>query len=128
MSDKVEKALLDDPEISVWWGTLLECVSAVARAEREGGLTAQEVVEALGELDRLNGSWFEIEPDDRIRDNARRLLLVHSLRAADALQLAAAISAADGQPSSIEFVTLDNRLKVAARREGFPVPDLSGAL
>jgi predicted nucleic acid-binding protein len=45
----------------------------------------------------------------------------HPLRAADALQLGAALFAADGDPQSLELVTLDRRLADAARREGFPV-------
>jgi predicted nucleic acid-binding protein len=45
----------------------------------------------------------------------------HPLRAADALQLGAAIVAAEGDPSSLELVTLDHRLAEAAQREGFPV-------
>jgi predicted nucleic acid-binding protein len=52
---------------------------------------------------------------------ARRLLRVHTLRAADALQLAAAITVAEGLPASLEVVTLDQQLAAAARREGFPV-------
>ena len=45
----------------------------------------------------------------------------HPLRAADALQLGAALVAADGDPQSLELVTLDNRLAEAARLEGFSV-------
>jgi hypothetical protein len=48
-------------------------------------------------------------------------LRVHPLRAADALQLAAAFIAAERRPSSLELVTLDDRLAVAARKEGFAV-------
>ena len=40
---------------------------------------------------RLEASWNEIDPTDRVRQQAMRLLRVHSLRAADSLQLAAAI-------------------------------------
>jgi hypothetical protein len=46
-------------------------------------------------------------------------LRVHPLRAADALQLAAAYIAAERRPSSLELVILDDRLAAAARREGF---------
>jgi predicted nucleic acid-binding protein len=40
------------------------------------------------------------------------------LRAADALQLAAAVLASEGEPSSLEIVTLDERLSEAAQKEG----------
>lgn len=52
---------------------------------------------------------------------ARRLLRVHALRAADALQLAAAIAASEADPASLDLVMLDEQLAEAARREGFPV-------
>jgi hypothetical protein len=42
-----------------------------------------------------------------------------TLRTADALQLAAAFVAAERRPSSLEVITLDDRLAAAARREGF---------
>ena len=51
---------------------------------------------------------------------AKRLLRVHDLRTADALQLAAAVYVAEARPSTLEFVSLDDRLLAAARREGFP--------
>jgi predicted nucleic acid-binding protein len=54
-----------------------------------------------------------------VREAAVRFLRVHPLRAADALQLAAAFVAAERRPSSLEVVTLDDRLAVAARKEGF---------
>jgi len=46
------------------------------------------------------------------------------LRTADALQLAAAFIGAERRPSSLELVTLDDRLASAARKEGFVLTDL----
>jgi hypothetical protein len=66
-------------------------------------------------------AWEEIRPGSRLRQTAERLLRVHALRAADALQLAAAITAADDDPRALPFVTLDERIARAAEREGFPV-------
>jgi hypothetical protein len=43
------------------------------------------------------------------------------LRAADALQLAAAYIAAECRPSSLEVVTFDERVRLAAAKEGFIV-------
>jgi predicted nucleic acid-binding protein len=54
-----------------------------------------------------------------------RFLRVHSLRAADALQLAAAFIAAERRPPSLEVITLDERLADAARKEGFALVDLT---
>jgi hypothetical protein len=56
-----------------------------------------------------------------IKMTARRLLRVHPLRAADALQLAAAFVASERRPPTLEFVCLADRLNDAARREGFVI-------
>ncbi len=114
------RALLDDdPAVVVWWATQLECVSAISRREREG--TAGDVSAAFERLQALASVWTEIDPGEQLRRSARRLLRVHALRAADALQLAAALTAAETHATSLPFVTLDRRLADAARREGFPV-------
>jgi len=118
----------EDPVMCVWWATEIECVSALARLEREGALTDSGATGALERLDLLSEGWNEVQPVVAVRSAARRLLRVHTLRAADALQLAAAVVAAEGQPASLEIVTLDERLAAAARREGFAVEaiDLAG--
>jgi predicted nucleic acid-binding protein len=56
-----------------------------------------------------------------LRQTAIRLLRVHGLRGADALQLGAALAVAEDQPASFRVVTLDDRLGQAAEREGFRV-------
>jgi predicted nucleic acid-binding protein len=55
-----------------------------------------------------------------------RFLRVHPLRAADALQLAAAFTAAERRPSSLAFVCMDEKLLAAAKREGFNAVLLAG--
>ncbi len=112
---------LRDPELIAWWATGVECVSAVARAEREGGLAPGVVAEAVGRLEALELAWAEVQPTDQLRELAVRLLRVHALRAADALQLAAALVAAEGHPGSLTVVSLDERLALAAEREGLRV-------
>jgi predicted nucleic acid-binding protein len=113
--------LREDPVMVVWWGTRVECVSALCRLEREGALTAADLGAALADLRQLRLSWCEIDPVDALREQAERLLRVHPLRAADALQLSAAVMAAQHRPSALPFVSLDPRLVAAAEREGFPV-------
>jgi predicted nucleic acid-binding protein len=108
----------------VWWATLVECASAIARLEREGSLTAGQATESFGRLDALRASWIEIEAGDEVREVARRMLRVHPLRAADALQLAAAWLGAERRPASLALVSLDERLRAAAAREGFPLLDI----
>ena len=108
-----------DPAILVWWATEVECASALARLERDGALDESAAAEAFDRLKQLAGGWHEVDPTDAVREAAVRLLRVHPLRAADALQLAAAFVAAERRPSSLEVVTLDDRLAGAARKEGF---------
>ena len=115
-----------DPEVVAWWATEAECVSALARLERDGDLTAASMGEALRRLSALTKAWREVQPVTAVRTTAIRLLRVHPLRTADALQLGAAIAAAEDHPAVLPLVTLDDRLAQAAEREGFVVvrPDL----
>ena len=110
-----------DPEILVWWATQVECVSALARLEREGSLDSASMGSAVRRLEGLAHAWVEVSAGLRVRQLAIRLLRVHSLRSADALQLAAATVAAEEQPPTLTLVTLDDRLAGSADREGFPV-------
>lgn len=115
-------ALLDDdPEIIAWWGTAVEITSALARRERENLISTAETEAGLTAARALSEGWYEVLPTDAIRRTAERLLRAHPLRAADSLQLAAAIVAADHDPATLDLVCLDARLIVAARREGFKV-------
>jgi hypothetical protein len=68
-----------------------------------------------------------VDPSDAIRETATRFVRVHPLRAADAFQLAAAYLATERRPAVLPFVTLDERLAVAARKEGFTVLGLAEA-
>jgi predicted nucleic acid-binding protein len=69
-------------------------------------------------------SWMQIDPSDEIRESARRFLRVHTLRAADALQPAAAFVAAERRPPPLTLVTCDDRLRDAAGKEGFLLDDV----
>ncbi len=111
---------MDDPMI-LWWATPVECTSAIARREREGALDLDDANAALSRLRTLTLSAAEVSPTEAVRLYARRLLRTHPLRAADALQLAAALAVAEDDPGSLAFLCLDDRLKAAAAHEGFPV-------
>ena len=108
-----------DPVIVVWWGSLVECESALASFRRRPGNDSAPVQAAVAGLEDLAQNWIEVPPEDQIRSRARRLLRVHPLRAADGLQLAAALFAVHELSNAIEFVCNDRRLAEAARLEGF---------
>jgi predicted nucleic acid-binding protein len=110
-----------DAGVLAWWVTRVECESAVSRLERTDLLRPRSASAARSRLDRFAATWQELQPTESLRDDARRLLRVHDLRTADALQLAAALAASEGRPVTLDFVTLDERLAVAAKREGFRV-------
>jgi predicted nucleic acid-binding protein len=116
---QVGTLLDEDPEITVWWASPVECWSALARRRRDGAMDLPGERDARDRLSELAATWTEILPSEELRRLAGSLLLRHPLRAADALQLAAAITAA-GVPPRIPIVTLDERLAEAAAREGFP--------
>ena len=113
--------LRQDDHIVTWWGSLIECASALSRLHREGGIHAGELSQSLEALQVLGETWLEVRPQERVRRRALRLLRVHALRGADSLQLAAALTAAEEDPESLEFVSSDARLSTAAEREGFKV-------
>ncbi|MCL5098164.1 MAG: type II toxin-antitoxin system VapC family toxin [Candidatus Omnitrophica bacterium] len=123
-SRRALEILNQDSAIITWWGSPLECVSALSRRERESTLGAELVEEALGRLLALQQGWMEVDPTDKVRNWAKRLLRLHPLRAADALQLVAAVVATDQEPGRLEFACADARLAAIARREGFPVLNL----
>lgn len=112
------------PEVVAWWGTPVECTSALARLERDGTLNALAFRRAQRQIRLLQDQWHEVQPVELVRQTAQRLLRVHSLRAADSLQLAAALVVCDRRPQAWGFVCLDKRLSAAAGREGFHlIPD-----
>ena len=108
-----------DGRMLVWWASQVECAAAIARLERDGALDEGAAAQAFHRLHLAVNGWYEVEAGDGVREAAVRFLRVHPLRAADALQLAAAFGAADRRPPSLEIVTLDERLASAARKEGF---------
>jgi predicted nucleic acid-binding protein len=103
----------------VWWLTPVESVSSLARLSRNRELTPSELSQALTRLDYLRRRWHEIQPSEPLRFHAERLLRVHRLRAADALQLSAALLWCDNYPKGRPFISNDEGLLTAATHEGF---------
>jgi uncharacterized protein len=115
------RALHDkDPEQTVWCLTPVEIASALARRGREG-LAADQQEAIRSAMQMLSERWREIGSLELVRGRALRLLNTHPLRAADAVQLAAALVACEERPPVLAFVCVDDRLRESARKEGFPV-------
>jgi uncharacterized protein len=105
----------------VWWATYIEGVSALCRREREGNIDSQTFQAALNRLKALADQWITVSPSQLILSRSERMLRIHPLRAADAIQLAAAILASRDEPGDSTFHTADSRLAEAAEKEGFTV-------
>jgi predicted nucleic acid-binding protein len=118
-TDSLQILRTGDPALLVWWGTLVECDSAIARLKRMGGLDEAGTRRARAHLDELAESWIQVEPSDAIRSSARDLLAKHELTSGDAFQLAAALHGLPSGDHPPGFVCLDQRLRRGAAREGF---------
>ena len=110
-----------DPWAVVWFGTLAEIESSLVRRQRDGQLSVSGEAAARKRLSEITVQWTEVIPTNEVRARAIRLLRVHTLRAADAFQLAAALVFCREQPQHLPFLTADQRLRTAASLEGFPV-------
>lgn len=103
----------------VWWATRVEVTAAIVRRERADTRRDADWSTCFQALNEMAEDWREVLPTDPVRRTAERLLRRHELRAADSLQLAAALIACDDRPSGHEFICLDDRLRRAAAVEGF---------
>ncbi len=120
-TSRAERWLRTDPEVVVWTLTRVELLSALARRRREEPTASRRLLAARRELLTAWERWSEVTAVDIVRRHAERVVETHPVRAADALQLGAALVAAEENPAAIEFVTLDLRQAEAAEREGFHV-------
>jgi hypothetical protein len=120
-SAQAERWLADDPELVTWTLTLVEVVSALRRLVREGSMEERAASDSEALAADLLRRVHVVTDVEAVKSIATRLLRVHALRAADALQLAAALAWADGDPRGLVVHTFDQRLALAAEREGFKV-------
>ncbi len=121
-SKVAEGWLRADLEIAAWTLTPIEITSALARLVREGVLDTQDIAKVESRLERRLRRAVLISNVDEIKLVAQRVLHLHPLRAADALQLAAALMWVNHRPMRKLFLTFDVRLAEAAYKEGFTVP------
>ena len=121
MTARAERFLRDDPDVVVWTLTRVELLSALARRRREDPPAARRLLAARREILNAWQRWSEITTVEVVRRYAERVVETHPIRAGDALQIGAALVAAEDNPSTLEFVTFDQHQAVAAEREGFRV-------
>lgn len=126
-SPRIEGILDADRSVTVWCLSHIEVWGAVARKRRALKLGSPDVRRARIGLAKLRDDWTEVQDFAAVCARAIRILDVHPLRTADALQLAAALVLVSDRPERFPFVTLDDRLGEAAELEGFEVQGLEAA-
>lgn len=104
--------------IVAWWATQVEMMSGLARLNRMGQITHDRFLVGKQIAREIVQSWYSVESES-IAVDACSLLELYALRAADALQLAAALEWCEGKPKGKVFLTFDQRLREAARLAGF---------
>lgn len=114
-----------DRTVLVWALSSVEIHSALCRKHREKKLTKQAFRSAKDRASLLWQGAAEVSEVGLVKTRAYRLLETHVLRAADAMQLAAALVAYEEKTTGAEFVTFDPRLAEAAEKEGFRVLGLT---
>jgi uncharacterized protein len=118
-SSSLAGRLTSQYDIAVWWGTGVEARSALARDLRNGTISLAEHRRAILRLGKMRQDWREIAPDEDLRSFAEDLPDRFPLRAADALQLAAAYMWTLQNPRGRPFISGDRRLLDAAEQLGF---------
>jgi len=116
-----ERWLREDPDVVVWMFSRVELLSAFARRRRAEPRASRQLLAARREVQAACERWSEVTAVEQVRRHAERIVESHPVRTSDALQLGAALVAAEDEPRTLEFVTLDERLAEAAGREGFRV-------
>jgi len=120
-SERADAWFREDRDVVLWTLTGVEITSALWRLVREGALVEGHAHVAELRAAELAAASRVVVDVDAVKAYAQRLLRVHTLRAADALQLGAALVWANGRPAGRSLCTLDDRLALAAQREGFLV-------
>jgi uncharacterized protein len=105
-----------DAEAAIWWGSPVECLSAIHRRHRESPLREAVLAAALDRLNTLAKGVDTVAPTSDVRDHAGRFPAAYPLRAGDALQLAAGLAWCGGRPQGETFVCLDDRLRGGSAR------------
>jgi uncharacterized protein len=94
-------------------------MSGLTRLDRTGEIDHDRILIGKQIAQEIVRDWLSVGSTGSIAFEACSLLELHPLRAADALQLAAALAWCEGKPKSNVFLTLDRRLKEAAGLAGF---------
>jgi len=111
-------------DLVVWWATPVEIAGALARLVRMKQIDPADCATARKLANVLSDSWSVIQPSDALRTKALLLVDRYDLRAADSLQLAAALEWCEDAPQGRGFLTADEKLRKASLLSGFDAQPL----
>lgn len=113
---------LDGDRMTILDIALVEIRSAVRRRERQGDIPGPDANRILNQFEEDASLLYLVQPSSSaVIEDAVRLIDLYPLRAYDALQLAGALTARLGAPSSLTFVSADSDLCESAGSEGLSV-------
>ena len=103
--------------------TWVEVLRTLARRQREGSLTSDDVAQAIQAFRYdMNTQYRVSELDPSLAEAAGELVTQHPLRAYDAVQLASALRVQSDlvrtETPALTFLTADDRLVAVAQAEG----------
>jgi len=109
----------------VWWGTVVEIHSGIARLKRLGQIDDRGISRATLKWERFQEGANIVQPVASILSIGKTLPDTYGLRSQDAFQLAAALEWCGERPRNRPFITADRRLGEAASDAGFNAITLS---
>ena len=65
-TERLEALAHRDPDMLAWWGSAVECASALGRLERDGALDPKSVEPAFQGLRLIADAWHKVEPNELI--------------------------------------------------------------
>ena len=100
--------------------TLIECDRVVIRAAVLGDLTEAEAADRRAHLTTAAAQWNVLRISEDVVARARQPFPGNPIRTLDAIHLASALVARSVAPG-LEVLSLDDRIRAAARKLGFAV-------
>ena len=116
----VRRTLADTPTIIASDLTLIECDRVLHRAAALGELTEAEAADRRAHLTTAAAHWHILHIGAEVVDRARRPFPGDPIRTLDAIHLASALVARSAV-AGLELLSLDDRIRSAARKLGFEV-------
>ena len=120
-SSQMRSLFATDPNPLTSWITLVEVLATIARWNREDVAGTGVAGLAAREWTAISGDIGIVVPSDDLVTESGRLLGLYTLRGMDAIQLSSWSVGSRQATTPVPIVTLDRRLRDAARAEGATV-------